>query len=113
MNEKIKQEIYYMLILLAFVCAFCYFGTSHIDRRRSEDIGARIDDSQNINSELQTGTGKLQQATNDSQREVEDAIRGLGNAEKELDRATSSIERCQQILGDAQRRAQKTDKADK
>lgn len=115
MNEQDKamQYCFYAGVLVFFIFAICYFSTSNVDGRRSDDVRARIDDCQNLNSQLQAGTGKLQQATADSQREVEAAIRGLGNAEAELDRAERSIERCQQILGAAESRTQKTYKADK
>lgn len=115
MNEKDKmlQYSFYLGALVLFVFAVCYFSTSHIDGRRGEDVGARIDDSQNINSELQDGNRKLQQEANDSQREIEGVIRGLGNAEAELDRAASAIERCQSILETAKRRAQESNKTPK
>lgn len=101
-QDKSMQYAFYCGVVVFFVFACCYFGTSHIDGRRSEDARARISDSQNINSELQ-------RATENSQAKVRGTIEGLGSAEAELNRAERSIERCQQILGTAESRAQKTD----
>ena len=112
-QDKVMQYSFYLGVLVLFVFAFIYFGTSHIDGRRSEDARARIDDCQNLNSELQAGVGKLQQKADDSKREIESAIRGLGNAEKELDRAESSIRKCEQILRTAEQRTQSTSEKDK
>lgn len=103
------QYSFYLGVLVLFVFAFIYFSTSHIDRRRSEDIGARINDCQNLNSELQAGNSRIEQKVDDSKREIESAIRGLGNAEAELNRAECSITKCEQILGTAQSRTQKAD----
>lgn len=115
MNEQDKamQYAFYFGVIVFFVFAYCYFSTSHIDGRRSEDTQARISDSQNINTELQAGNSRIEQKVDDSKREIESAIRGLGNAEAELDRAANSIERCEQILRTAESRAQETDKATK
>lgn len=112
-QDKSMQYCFYIGVLVFFIFGFCYFGTSHIDGRRSEDIGARIDDCQNLNSELQAGNSRIEQKVDDSQREVESVIRGLGNAEKELDRAECAVDRCQQIIATAKRRTQEASKTDK
>lgn len=105
-----KKIFFYIGILVLFIASFCWFSTSHINGRRSEDIGTRINDSQNINTELQAGTERIQQKANDSEREISGVIERLGDAEKELNRAERAIERCEQILRTAESRAQSTDK---
>lgn len=103
MNEqnKIMQYCFYGGVLVFFVFALCYFGTSHIDRRRSEDSRARIIDSQNLNSELQ-------RTIKDGQAKVDGTIRGLGSIEEELNRAECAITKCEQIIGTASERVQAT-----
>lgn len=103
MNEKDKmlQYSFYLGALVLFVFAVCYFSTSHIDGRRSEDVGSRISDSQNINTELEKSNQSIQ-------IEVRESVNRLGSAEAELDRAEAAIERSKQILENAKRRTQKT-----
>ena len=115
MNEqdKIMQYCFFAGVLVFFIFAMCYFSTSRVDGRRSEDTRARIDDCQNINTELQAGTERIQQKANDSEREISGVIERLGDAEKELNRAERAIERCEQILRTAQSRTQSTGEKDK
>lgn len=112
-GNKTMQYAFCAGVLVLFIFGLCCFSTSHIDGKRSEDIRARINDSQNINTELQAGTERIQQKANDSEREISGVIERLGDAEKELNRAERAIDRCQQILGTAESRAQETDKTAK
>ena len=103
MNEQDKamQYCFYIGVLVLFVFGLCYFSTSHVDTTGSERVRDGINNSQNINSELQ-------RATENSQAKVRGTIEGLGSAEAELNRAERAIERCEQILRTAQSRAQET-----
>lgn len=103
-HENKMQFVFYLGVLVLFVFAICYFSTSHIDGKRSTDVGARINDSEAVNTELQR-TNKVIQS------EVEASIERLGSAEQELDRAENAIGKCEQILETARRRTQKTGKA--
>lgn len=108
MNEQDKamQYAFYAGVLVFFIFGICYFGTSHSDGQRSDGVGARISDSQDLNRELQAGV-------ENSKREVAGTIEQLGSAEQELNRAASAVERCEQILATAKRRTQETNKENK
>lgn len=112
-QDKTMQYAFYFGVVIFFVFACCWFSTSHVDERRSKDVGARIGDSQNINSQLQAGTERIKQKANDSEREISGVIERLGTAEAELSRAERAIERCESILEGAERRAQSTGEKDK
>lgn len=109
-QDKTMQYCFYIGVLVFFVFAICYFGRGGTDGTGSTDAGARIDDSQAINSELQAGTERIQQKVTISQGEIGDAIKRLGNAEAELASATSAIESCERILETAKRRTQEKGK---
>lgn len=105
-QDKTMQYTFYLGVIVFFIFAFCYFGSSGSDGERSDGVRARIGDSQTVNIKLQ-GTNK----------EIEDNIKGsieqIGDAEKELDRAAASIERCESILEKAKRRTQEADEKSK
>lgn len=108
MNEqnKIMQYAFYFGVVVFFVFACCYFSTSSIDGRRSNDVGTRIEHSEKLNRQVQNGI-------ENSKAKVSGAVTGIGTAESELDRAAASIERCQQILERAKRRTQTTSEENK
>lgn len=108
MNEQNKtiRYAFYFGVVIFFVFAYCYFSTSSIDGRRSNDVGTRIEHSEKLNRQVQNGI-------ENSKAKVSRAVTGIGAAESELDRAAASIERCQQILEGAKRRTQETGEADK
>ena len=104
MNEQDKamQYCFYIGVLVLFVFGLCYFSASHVDTTGSERVRDGINNSQNLNSELQ-------KSVDDSQTKVRGTIERLGSAEAELNRAERSIERCEQILRTAQSRTQEKD----
>lgn len=112
MNEqdKFMQYAFYAGVLVFFVFAFCYFSArSSSDTTGNERVGYGINESKNLNTELQRQNKGIEQKANDSAREVEGAIQTLGTAEADLDNAERAINRCEQILRTAEQRTRTRD----
>lgn len=105
-QDKAMQYAFYCGVVVFFVFAMCYFGTSNIDTTRSERARDGIVNSESINTELQKGTERIQSQTADSQREIGDAISRIGSTEAKLKRAEDAVAKCESILEGARRRAQ-------